>query len=144
MIRNTSIDVYNKIKDNGLLSKRRLEVYDVVFNNGPLTSAEAFHIMVNTQVTPGAFIPQLRARFTELREMGCLSELGTKKCTVSGNESILWDVTCDLPRYLPKVLSKKEKKKAIRAEIEKLGRRVDLSESHKESLRSIYKKVGDL
>ncbi len=137
-MRNTSLAVFEKIRDNGLLSKRRLEVYDVVFNNGPLTSAEAVQIMFRKKTTPD-IIPQSRARFTELRDMGCLSELGTKKCTVTGNESILWDVTCDLPRYLPKVLSKKEKKKKLLDAIVKLGEKNDLNDKNKESLRDIYK-----
>jgi hypothetical protein len=42
-------------------------------------------------------ISQLRARFTELRELGVLNEVGERLCKVSGRMCIVWDVTDALP-----------------------------------------------
>jgi len=40
--RDTSIEAYRTIKANGLLSKRRLQVYEYLFNHGPATAKEIF------------------------------------------------------------------------------------------------------
>lgn len=40
-VRQTSIDCFNQIKKEGLLSKRRLEVYEAIFKNAPCTTNEA-------------------------------------------------------------------------------------------------------
>ena len=39
--RQTSIDCYNEIRANGLLSKRRFEVYEALLSSAPCTSSEA-------------------------------------------------------------------------------------------------------
>ena len=39
--RQTSIDCYNQIKAEGLLTKRRLQVYEAILRNAPCTSSEA-------------------------------------------------------------------------------------------------------
>lgn len=93
--RQTSIDAYNKIKEEGLLSRRRWEIYDVVFKNGPMTSAEAFRKLILANTIRN--ITQSRARFTELRDSGVFQECGTKVCSVTGMTVILWDVTSRLP-----------------------------------------------
>ena len=41
-MRQTSIDCYNQIKAEGLLSKRRLEVYEAILKSAPCSSGEAF------------------------------------------------------------------------------------------------------
>ncbi len=92
-IRQTSIDCYNQIKSEGLLSKMRLRVYEAILEHAPCTSAEAIqHITTKDNV-----LTQSRARFTELRELGVIREIGTKKCTVTGRSVIQWDLTDNLP-----------------------------------------------
>lgn len=95
MVRKTSIEAYHKIKDGGLLSERRWQVYACVFEHGPMTSAEAFRII--NGYNPIKNITQSRARFTELREMGVFAEVGEKICSVTNHKAILWDVTDKLP-----------------------------------------------
>lgn len=95
MTRQTSIEAYNTIKENGLLSARRWQVYKTVYENGPITSAEAFQIM--NQGSPMRNITQSRARFTELRDMGVFTEVGKRICSVTGMTVILWDCTKNLP-----------------------------------------------
>jgi hypothetical protein len=91
--RQTSIDCYNEIKANGLLSKKRLQVYVAILKNAPCTSGEAFA----TMITKENQISQSRARFTELRELGVIYEKGNRKCRVTGKNVIEWDLTDKLP-----------------------------------------------
>lgn len=95
MTRATSIEAYNTIKENGLLSKMRWRVYDTLFTFGPQTSGEVF-----TKMNGGDPVKSLtgsRARLTELRDLGCIEELGVRKCTVTGHTAIEWAVTTSLP-----------------------------------------------
>ena len=91
--RQTSIDCYNQIKSEGLLSKMRFKVYEAILKKAPCTSGEAFA----TMTTKENQISQSRARFTELRELGVIYEVRNRKCTITGRTSIEWDLTDRLP-----------------------------------------------
>ena len=86
-IRQTSIDCYNEIKANGLLSKRRLEVYEAILKNAPCTSNEA------------------------LKDLGVIYEKSIRKCRVTGKNVIEWDLTDKLPIKIKS--SNKTKKQRI-------------------------------
>ncbi len=100
MARQTSIDAYNQIKSEGLLSRRRFQVYEIVSLFGPMTISQAIisykksHSVVNTG--------SVSTRFAELRNMGLLEELRTGKCPVTGRETIFWICTDQLPKKLVK------------------------------------------
>ena len=91
-IRQTSIECFNKIKQEGLLSKRRLEVYEALYTSAPCTSSEAIR---NAKTTFGVF--GVSSRFTELRDLGVIYEKGEKQCTITGRNVIEWDLTDKLP-----------------------------------------------
>tara|TARA_R110000744_G_scaffold334086_1_gene439458 strand:+ start:57 stop:479 length:423 start_codon:yes stop_codon:yes gene_type:complete len=109
--RQTSIDCYNEIKANGLLSKKRLEVYEAILKKAPCTSGEAFA----TMTTKENQISQSRARFTELRELGVIYEKDVRKCRITGVNVIEWDLTNKLPinAKLSKTNKKDKKEKAL-------------------------------
>ena len=90
--RQTSIDCYNEIRANGLLSKRRFEVYEALLSSAPCTSSEAIR---NAKTTFGVF--GVSSRFTELRDLGVIYEVRTRECTVTGRNVIEWDLTDRLP-----------------------------------------------
>jgi len=97
MTRQTSIEAYNKIKDEGLLSERRWQVYDCLYDIGPATGGEVFKEMKRRY---GMLVPtnsNTTTRLGELRDMGVVSELGTRTCSVSSQKVILWDCTSNLP-----------------------------------------------
>ena len=96
--RQTSIDCYNKIKQEGLLSNMRLKVYEAILRKAPCTSGEAFAIMTTKENQ----ISQSRARFTELRELGVIYEVQNRKCTITGMNVIEWDLTDRLPVNMKK------------------------------------------
>jgi hypothetical protein len=83
--RRTSIAAYHHLVEEGALSRRRSQVYAVVFRYGPMTAQECFKSLGLETNQSG--------RFTELRDMGLLYEQGTKTCNVTGREAISWDVT---------------------------------------------------
>ena len=95
MIRQTSIEAYNTIKENGLLSKRRWEVYDILFHHGPLTAHEV--VQVARKQYPYANQTSFNARLSELKKEGVAIEVGSKTNEVSGVSNYLWDVTSGLP-----------------------------------------------
>ena len=116
MTRQTSREAYETIKNNGMLSKRRWEAYHILYHNGPMTCGELFSHsdLKNLKGYRQNFV----ARLGELRDVGVVVELGTKKCSITGNNVILWDVTSNLPVKL-----KKEKKADITEEAIKGERR---------------------
>jgi len=105
--RETSIDCYNQIKEEGLLSKMRFKVYESILKKAPCTSAEA----LSTMLSKNSAITSSRARFTELRELGVIYEVKNRKCTITGRTSIEWDLTDRLPINLKN--TKKTKKQRI-------------------------------
>jgi len=113
MVRKTSIDVYNEIKASGLLSKRRLEVYEVVYGNGPLTANEVVEIVTKKYNRSYSSNVNAYARLNELRDSGVVAEMGVKPCPITGNNVIVWDVTDSLPAPLPKVKTKNQKREDI-------------------------------
>lgn len=93
--RKTSIDAYRKIRDGGLLTQARWEVYAAVHYLGdhPPTSHEIDkHLDRRLQHT----------RLTELREMGVIEEGPVRECTVTKQNVLTWVVTGQLPKGLPK------------------------------------------
>lgn len=92
--RDTSIKAYEEIKRDGALSPRRMEIYDVLFHYGPLTANEIFKRIIGRSSINQANVP---ARLNEMREMGCVKEVGTRACSVTKMEVILWDCTRHYP-----------------------------------------------
>lgn len=100
MTRQTSIDAFNEIVANGLLSERRFQVYEILFRDGPLTANQVINIfkIKHPMLNTGA----VTTRLSELRNAGVVMELGEIECPVTGNNVIQWDVTGNLPRKVIK------------------------------------------
>ena len=144
MQRYTSKEVYKQIKDNGLLSKRRLEVYDIIFEHGSMTGAEVSNIHKIQFGTIGSTVSEtIRNRITELRDMGVVRELGTTECPITSNTVILWDVTSNLPKNLPKRLSKNERIPLVLIDISTLYKKLD-DEELKTEMRAIKKSIKNI
>ena len=111
-IRQTSIDCYNQIKADGLLSKMRMKIYEAIYFDSPCTSSEVFKSL-NLKTNQSG-------RFTELRELGVIYEKGIRSCNVTGRNAIAWDLTDNLPIDKQKVLTPKEKIKELKLMICKL------------------------
>tara|TARA_R100000541_G_scaffold13397_1_gene22359 strand:+ start:762 stop:1160 length:399 start_codon:yes stop_codon:yes gene_type:complete len=90
MTRETSIDCFNQIKLTGLVSKRRLEVLEAISKTCPCTTSEAISAINTSSFGIGS-------RFTELRDMNVIYEVGSRKCSVTGRNVIEWDLTGNMP-----------------------------------------------
>lgn len=88
-MRLTSLQAYNKIRNNGLLSKARFKVYECLSLNGPSTASEVLNKLSLPSNQSG--------RFTELNYLGVIAEKKTRKCKITGNTAIEWEVTNNLP-----------------------------------------------
>ncbi len=94
-VRRNSIRVYHEIEAEGLLSKRRWEVYSALFKHGPCTANELYrqmkaegHVSVKNQQA------NLTPRLGELRELGCVYEVRKRPCNVTGRKEVIeFDVT---------------------------------------------------
>lgn len=128
-VRSTSINTYHRIVDEGLLSQRRLQVYEILFHNGPLTGSQVARL-VKSKYGSWSQSETIRNRLTELRDMKCVIELGEVKCPTNGNTVILWDVTDSLPVKLDL------KKKPTRKQLEK---RLEMAENFFHEANEIFK-----
>jgi len=108
LTRRTSIDVYHQIEAEGLLSKRRWEVYKHLFRHGPLTQREVTDQISHKFAAERSYTP----RFAELEKMGVITSVGERACSITGRQVLIWDVTDCLPtKYeAPKTMPRKEVK----------------------------------
>ena len=106
-IRQTSTEAYHAIRDQGLLSQRRFEVYETLVMYGPATAGE----MVAAARARGieALRHSLIPRLAELKTLGVIKEVGERPCKRSGHNCVVWDVTPNLPVYPDETKNKKGK-----------------------------------
>ena len=90
MTRQTSIACFHQIKSTGIISKRRLEVLEAISKTCPCTTSEAISAISTSSFGIGS-------RFTELRDMNVIYEVGTRKCTITDRNVIEWDLTGNMP-----------------------------------------------
>jgi len=121
-MREESIKAYETIKDNGLLSKRRFQFYEIVYENGPVTITRALEIASRTIQSNN--IGSHSGRFSELEEMGVIESVGTMTCPKSGHQVNIWMTTDQLPTKIVKKKSEvnrlREENKRLKEQIEKL------------------------
>ena len=133
--RQTSIDCYNQIKEEGLLSNMRFRVYEAILRKAPCTSAEA----LSTILSKNSAITSSRARFTELRELGVIYEVQNRKCTITSRTSIEWDLTDRLPVKIKR--TNKTKKQRVNDTLNSLR---ELYKNKNISTDEDWKMVADL
>ena len=94
MTRQTSIDCYNQIKAEGLLSNLRFRVSEWLYDNGPATAQEITTGLAKGSQDHGSF----STRLSELRNHGVVRECGIVISKTTGRKVIEWDVTDNLPK----------------------------------------------
>lgn len=138
----TSIEVYNQIKLEGLLSEKRLRVYEIFYEYGELTGSQVSEIYKSLHPT-SQHSETIRNRITELRDMGVLEERGTTICHLTKREVLKFVLTDQLPNKLEKKHTRKEQVDEVLEYITMIGKATQDIEM-KESLRQIYFKVKKL
>jgi len=141
MVRKTSIDTYNIVKNSGLLSKLRLKVYLALYKNGPMGMLETFRY-INPGESDGHKLQSYNPRFTELKQMGLIEECGERVCDITNQTVMLLQTTDNVGQKLPKTITKKDKLKEVESLIITLSE--SLNEAQKVELRVIFKKVRNI
>lgn len=134
-MRETSLEAYQEIRDQGLLSARRMEVYEILFHQGPLTDQEVASRMEGEGNRANGM--NSGARLNELRAMGCVKEVGTTVSKTTGMTVIVWDVTRDLPKKLDK--SKVSDTRKHLTKCKEVLKEIYLHKDLPESLRQLVK-----
>jgi hypothetical protein len=101
-VRENSIEVYHDIDSEGLLGKMQRQVLETLIKTGPATANQLFLTMRGTTNTNQA---NVRARLSELREMGCAKDLGYVPCPTNGRRVILWGPLNQKPKRVERAES---------------------------------------
>ena len=143
MIQTTSIETYQSIKNSGLISEKRLKVFDIFYQNPKgLTGAEVSEIYRRENPT-SQHSETIRNRITELVQMGVLVEIGVVECQFSKRSVMKWCCVDKMPIPLEKKATRKKQIKEILDDITAFGKSLQ-SEEEKIVLRTIYHKVKAL
>lgn len=86
-MRETSIESFHRIKENGVLTKFELLVYAAIFDIGPATIKE---VCVKLAPRPETSISPVFAR---LERKGAIKTIGKRKCKITGYTVLNWDHT---------------------------------------------------
>lgn len=108
-----SIRCYHQIKSEGLLPRRRFEVYEALYRYRPATGAE-FVRKAGLTSSPN----DVRSRLSELERQGVVHSTRNKVCDVTGKHTCLWEVAARLP--VPLERKNKLLTKPVRGKIEYL------------------------
>jgi hypothetical protein len=106
MARQTSIDCYNQIKAQGLLSKLRLATHYAMLYSAPCTAGELQSYIDKNQIK----VKHAWKLLSQLRDLGVVYEKNERKCNVTGRVVIEWDLTDRLPIKPTKVTTAKEQR----------------------------------
>lgn len=126
-MRDTNKEMYEKVKAAGTLSKNRLMAYHILCrldynerhseHNG-MTAEEIRWVAENTyKVANGR---HLQKRLSELEKMDAIHVTGTRKCRISKNNAMTWQITGRMPLKKPvnvKIPTKRDKQYLIMKEI---------------------------
>ena len=131
--RQTSIDCYNEIKANGLLSKRRLQAYQCMLNLSPCTAGE-----LEKEFNEKYGLRGVWKLLSQLRDMGVVKEVSERDCRITKRNVIEWDLTDRLPVDFNN--KNKTKKQRINDAINSLRELY----KNKNSTNEEWKRVADL
>jgi hypothetical protein len=139
-LRQTSIDCYNQIKSEGLLSDLKLLTYHAMLHTAPCTAGELQKYIEKNEIK----VKHSWKLLSQLRDLGVIYERSVRICFVTGRNVIEWDLTDKLPlKEKAPVVTKKQKIEAVLNDISDFAKTLS-SEEEKEVLRGIYKKIKSL
>jgi len=142
-VRKTSIATYIDIERSGLLSKKRLEVFRILHDEGPLTGAQVSKIHGETYGA-NTVSETVRNRITELYEYGVVEEAGKGPCPITGREVIIWQVSGRMPVKPPKKQTFRQKKDELLEDIVEVGKLLEFYPVPREKLLEVYYKLKKL
>ena len=142
-VRDTSMEVYLKILNNGLIGQKQVEVYEILFKYGPLTGSQVANWM--KELNQKSDVSEtVRNRLNELKAMGIVDELPKVKCPVTTHTVYQYDVNRRLPVKPPRHLTKKQKRDSIKRQLTDIGRTVPMPQEKLDQLNQIWREVKQL
>ena len=143
MINSVSIEVYHSIKNSGILSDKRMKVYDIFYENPQgLTGSEVSEIYKSKYLS-SKHSETIRNRITELRDMGVLDEKAIVTCQYTNRSVTKFCLNQKMPTSLEKKETLNEKLDKILHNIVELGYSMQEGEQ-KNKLRIIHKEIKNL
>lgn len=136
MQQKTSLDVYKKILASGLISKRRREIVEILWENVALTGNQISKIHKERHNT-NSFSENVKNRITELEQMGVITVVGIVSCPLTKNQVNLYALSGNLPVKLQVKETKKQKIDNIKKTIVDIGKMLPEGKA-KDLLRSVY------
>lgn len=114
-MRDTSVESFRKIVENGWLGKTQEAVYQCLYYHGPLTRSELdASLKYSEEVNPS-----YHKRLSELKHMGLAIDVGKKFDPRTKKEVLLWDVTsADFIKPPPEASEKVQLRMLLRAYID--------------------------
>lgn len=109
-VRETSRAAFQSICESGLLRAVRLQTYQYLYEFGPCTASELFY---HSRKKRNPSHSNITTRLGELRDMGCVSEVGKRECTITGETVLVWAVNGEQPKKLEKTETYKQKTKRL-------------------------------
>jgi hypothetical protein len=103
VIQQTSVDAYKTITDSGLLSRKRMEVYEEIYKFQPIS----INTLIRNLCVTGYNTGSITGRISELQRLGVIAAWGTE-IAPTGHEVILWKTTDQLPGKIPKKPTRKQ------------------------------------
>lgn len=94
MVRDTSLETYERIRATGLLTGMKLEAYKALVDEGPMTGRELDLYMYGTAGKGRDY----HKRLSELARLGVVREVSKRQCRVTGNRAYVYEV---IPGALP-------------------------------------------
>lgn len=93
MTRQTSIDAYNAIVNDGRRDTIKKRVYRIYYEHGPMTAQEMTARFFVNDTSRGSFV----TRISEMVNEGTMISVGEKLNPETGLMNTLWDVTDNKP-----------------------------------------------
>ena len=134
-MRQTSINCYNQIKAQGLLSKLRLATHYAMLYSAPCTAGELQSYIDKN----GIKVKHAWKLLSQLRDLGVVYEKDERKCNVTGRVVIEWDLTDNLP--IKPTTTSNTKKQRVEDTLSALR---ELYKTKDTSTDNDWKKVADL
>lgn len=144
-INQNSMDAFNYIKKNGLLSDKRLKVYHIfVTNPEGLTGSEVSDIYKKNYPS-SQHSETIRNRITELKDSGVLDEVGNVVCQFTKRNVMKYKVNGKMPTKLVPKKSLNTNIDEIIADLKKVWELTTVSDVNKRALiREIKLKLESL
>lgn len=143
MVQKTSIETYHAIKRSGLISEKRMKVFDIFYENKDGLTGSQVSQIYKSKYPSSQHSETIRNRITELCEMGVIAEMGVVECQYTKRKVMKWCCVDQMPVNLEKKKTKKEIINEILDDVISLGQSLK-SEEEKMYLRNIYHKIKNL